>query len=387
MDILYLSPEFPPNYANFVLRLNELGVNVWAMGEADFHFMPEQVRSALTWYVKADLNSRAEVRGALDTLLDVKTSAGGARHFDLVESHNEQWLRLEAFINHTLGIEGITPQDLDRLKKKSVMKEIFRDSGLPVARGQRVEDLEGALALAHDLGYPLILKPDEGVGAGGVHKVVDTAQLRHLWPQLDGDYLMEEFIDAKIVTYDGLTDRSGRICFDSSLVYGDGILDYVLGKDVFFYVNRAMPDRLKQVGSSLVERFGIRRKFFHFEFFVVRDGYMPIEINCRPPGGPILDMMNFSVDDDLYAAYARMVAHGSAEVARHRKYFCCYLGRRDGHYAHGHADILRVFGHRLVDYGENPPLFQNAMGRYRYILRSDSEPEILRMAQFVLQKP
>jgi len=46
-----------------------------------------------------------------------------------------------------------------------------------------------------------------------------------------------------------------------------------------------------------------------------------------------------------------------------------------------------VFGHRLVDYGENPPLFQNAMGRYRYILRSDSEPEILRMAQFVLQKP
>jgi len=40
MDFLYLSPEFPPNYANFVLKLDEMNVNVWGIGEADFYFMP-----------------------------------------------------------------------------------------------------------------------------------------------------------------------------------------------------------------------------------------------------------------------------------------------------------------------------------------------------------
>ena len=202
MEFLYLSPEFPPNYANFVLKLDEMNVNVWGIGEADFHFMPETLRSALKWYVSANLSSTAEVEIALENLLRVKASLGTSPNFDMVESHNEQWLQLEGFINHKLGIDGIQPKDLNRLKKKSVMKKLFKEIDLPVARGERVMDFNHGLRLADDLGYPLILKPDEGVGANGIHKVTNEAHLRHLLAEIKGDYLMEEFIDAKIVTFD-----------------------------------------------------------------------------------------------------------------------------------------------------------------------------------------
>jgi hypothetical protein len=387
MDFLYLSPEFPPNYDNFVLKLDEMNVNVWGIGEADFYFMPEKLRSALKWYVRANLSSAAEVENALDQLLRVKTSLGTSPNFDIVESHNEQWLQLEGFINHKLGIEGIQPKNLNRLKKKSVMKKLFKDSGLPVARGERISDLNHGLRLARDLGYPLILKPDEGVGAVGIHKVINETQLRHLLPETTGDYMLEEFIDAKIVTYDGLVDANGKILFENSLIYGDGVLEYVMGKDTFFYVSRHIPGKLSQIGRRLAKLFDIRRKFFHFEFFRVDDDYMPIEINCRPPGGAILDMMNYSIDDDLYAAYARMIAQGEAVVSNEKKYYCCYLGRRDKDYAHSHFDILATFNHCLVEYSENPPIFQKAMGKHRYILRSASESEILRMADFVLAMP
>jgi hypothetical protein len=387
MDFLYLSPEFPPNYANFVLKLDEMNVNVWGIGEADFYFMPEKLRSALKWYVRANLSSVAEVENALDQLLRVKASLGTSPNFDMVESHNEQWLELEGFINDKLGIDGIQPKDLNRLKKKSVMKKLFKESGLPVARGERIRDFNHGLRLAHDLGYPLILKPDEGVGAGGIHKVTDEAQLRRLLPEINDDYMLEEFIDAKIVTYDGLVDANGSILFENSLIYGDGVLEYVLGKDTFFYVSRHIPDKLSQIGRWLAKLFDIRRKFFHFEFFMVDGDYMPIEINCRPPGGAILDMMNYSIDDDLYAAYASMIVKGEAAVANEKKYYCCYLGRRDKNYLHSHSDILAAFNHCLIDYSENPPIFQKAMGKYRYILRSASESEILRMADFVLTKP
>jgi hypothetical protein len=120
---------------------------------------------------------------------------------------------------------------------------------------------------------------------------------------------------------------------------------------------------------------------------MVGGDYLPIEINCRPPGGAILDMMNYSVDDDLYAAYARMIAQCEAAVATEKKYYCCYLGRRDKDYVHRHSDILAAFGDCLVEHAENPFIFQKAMGKYRYILRSASESEILRMADFVLRKP
>jgi ATP-grasp domain len=387
MEFLYLSPEFPPNYANFVLKLDEMNVNVWGIGEADFYFMPEKLRSALKWYVKANLSSVAEVENALKQLLNIKASLGTSPNFDLVESHNEQWLQLEGFINHKLGITGIQPKNLDRLKKKSVMKRLFKENGLPIARGERIRDFNHGLRLARDLAYPLVLKPNEGVGAGGIHKVIDETQLKRLLSEINGDYILEEFIDAKIVTYDGLVDANGGILFENSLIYGDGVLEYVLGKDTFFYVSRHIPDKLSQIGRRLAKLFDIRRKFFHFEFFRVDGDYMPIEINCRPPGGAILDMMNYSIDDDLYAAYARMIAQGKTVVVNEKKYYCCYLGRRDKDYVHSHSDILAAFNHCLVEYSENPPIFQKAMGKYRYILRSATESEILRIADFVLAKP
>jgi hypothetical protein len=386
MDFLYISPEFPPNYAHFIEHLHSLGLSVWGLGEADFHFMPESLRSALAWYVRVDLNNADAVQHALDELLMRKNAAGHPGSFDLVESHNEQWLTLEGMINEKYGIGGIKQQDLPRLKKKSRMKQLFKDLGLPVARGERITDIQQAMDLAETLGYPLILKPDEGVGAGGIYRVENKNQLKSHLSEIDEDYLIEEFIEGDIVTYDGLTDYDGNIVFENSLVYGDGVLEYVLGKDTFFYVSRDISVDLRSAGQKLVPLFDIRRKFFHFEFFKIGETYMPIEINCRPPGGAILDMMNYSVDDDLYRAYADMIAGGRTTVATQKKYYCCYLGRKDKQYAHSHDEILSAFGHCLVEHDLNPPVFRQAMGTERYIFRSPNEAQILEMADYVLKK-
>ena len=386
MDLLYISPEFPPNYIHFIEHLHARGIRVWGMGEADFYQMPARLRAALTWYVRADLNNADAVQHAVDELLRQKHSCGSGGNFDLVESHNEQWLSLEGMINEKYGIAGIKKQDLPRLKKKSKMKQRFQELGLPVARGELITDISRTLELAATLGYPLILKPDEGVGAGGIYRVDNKTQLQTHLNQLDEDYLLEQFIEGDIVTYDGLTDYDGEIVFENSLIYGDGVLEYVLGKDTFFYVSRHIPTELRAIGRKLVPGFDIRRKFFHFEFFKIDGTYMPIEINCRPPGGAILDMMNYSVDDDLYRAYADMIAGGRPDIQVPKKYYCCYLGRKDKHYTHSHAEILAAFGHNLVEHDLNPPVFRQAMGTERYILRSPEEADILEMAEFVLKK-
>ena len=386
MNLLYISPEFPPNYAHFIEHLHSLDVSVWGLGEAEFYSMPASLRSALTWYVRTDLNNDDAVQDALNELLVQKRACGYAGSFDLVESHNEQWLALEGMINEKYGIDGIKKQDLPRLKKKSIMKQLFEDCGLPVARGQRIADINRALDLADTLGYPLILKPDEGVGAGGIYRVENKSQLKSHLSHIAEDYLIEEFIEGDIVTYDGLTDYDGNVVFENSLIYGDGVLEYVLGKDTFFYVRRHIPDELREAGQKLVPLFDIRRKFFHFEFFNIGETYMPIEINCRPPGGAILDMMNYSIDDDLYRAYAQMIAEGRTSVQPQKKYYCCYIGRKDKRYLNSHDEILATFGHCLVEHNLNPSIFQQAMGTERYIFRSPNEADIFNMADFVLKK-
>lgn len=95
------------------------------------------------------------------------------------------------------------------------MKRIFQEAGLRVARGAVVSSTGEAVRLAGELGYPVFLKPNEGVGAGGTHRVENQAQLEAIFPALREDYIMEEFVDAPIVTYDGLTDNAGRVVFET----------------------------------------------------------------------------------------------------------------------------------------------------------------------------
>ena len=92
MDFLYISPEFPPNYAHFIRH---------------FYAMPADLQAALSWYVRTDLNNPDWVQRAVDALLKRKHALGHPGNFDLVESHNEQWLTLEGLINETYGIDGI----------------------------------------------------------------------------------------------------------------------------------------------------------------------------------------------------------------------------------------------------------------------------------------
>jgi hypothetical protein len=380
MDILYISPEFPPNYANFLRSLHAEGVRVWAIGEADFYGMPADLRACIRWYARTDLKNWRQAEQGINELLEVKHAQGFEGVFDAAESHNEAWLRLEAFINERFAIPGITLRDVHALKKKSVMKRIFQETRLRAARGAVVSTTEEAVRLAEELRYPVILKPNEGVGAGGIHRVDGRAQLEELFPTLREDYILEEFVDAPMVSYDGLTDENGRIIFENSLTYGEGLIEYAQGKDTFFYVNRRVPGRLAEIGASLVARFAIRRKFFHFEFFALNGDFAPIEINCRPPGGAIIDMMNYSINGDLYRAWARMLLRRPLDLPQEKKYFVAFIGRKDKPHALSHPQLVERLGPRLIEYSENPPLYWEVMGRYRYLFRTEGEAELREIA-------
>jgi biotin carboxylase len=359
---------------------------VWAIGEAEFFSLPAELRACIHWYGRTDLKNWRQAVRDINELLEIKHAQGFEGAFDLVESHNEAWLRLEAFINERFAIPGITRLEVDRVKKKSVMKRVFQESGLRVARGAVVSTPEEAVQLAGELGYPVILKPNEGVGAGGAFRVDDAGQLARVFPELREDYLLEEFVEARIVTYDGMTDTEGAVRFENTLVYGEGLIEYAQGKDTFFYVDRKIPEALRQIGRKIVRAFDIRRKFFHFEFFRVDGDYVPIEINCRPPGGAILDMMNYSVDGDLYRAWVQMLLGRPLELPEEKRYCVAYVGRKNTPHALGHDELVARIGTRLVEHAENQPIYWEIMGAHRYIFRCPEEAEILALAAAARQE-
>jgi hypothetical protein len=130
----------------------------------------------------------------------------------------------------------------------------------------------------------------------------------------------------------------------------------------------------------------VRRKFFHFEFFDRGGEYVPIEINCRPPGGAIIDMMNYSIDGDLYRAWARMLMGRTLDLPLEKRYVVAFVGRKDTPHALGHDPLIARIGDRLVEYAENPPLYWEVMGRFRYIFRCPEEADARELAAAARQR-
>ena len=186
---------------------------------------------------------------------------------------------------------------------------------------------------------------------------------------------MEEFISGVIFTFDGLTDRDGRIVFCSSLRYNMGMMEQVNEQlDVMFHTLRNIPADLEEAGREVIRVFDIRERFFHLEFFrtMDTDELVALEINARPPGGPILDIYNHASEIDLYLKWARMITGETVDTQEAEiPWHCAFVGRRDNRaHIHSNSEIMERFGHMVIHHEPVPRVFSSGMGDYYYILRS-----------------
>ena len=74
---------------------------------------------------------------------------------------------------------GPSPDAIERMGDKAVAKQTMKDAGVPVIPGSDglVEDLEQAVMIARDIGYPIIIKATAGGGGKGIRIAQDEEDL------------------------------------------------------------------------------------------------------------------------------------------------------------------------------------------------------------------
>lgn len=382
MNIVFLSPHFPPNFFRFCVQLRHLGANVLGIADAPWEELRSELRDALTGYYRTNMGDYGQVLRACGHF----THEFGK--LDRVESHNEFWLETEARLREDFNIDGFRPASLAKVTLKERMKEGFQAAGIAVARGAVVDSLEQALSFADQIGYPVVLKPDRGVGAASTYRVNDRQELEQVFAKkLPVNYIMEEFIQGVIHSYDGLTDREGNIVFATSHIFSQGIMETVNeDRDIFYYSQRDIPADLEAAGRAAVAAFGIREKFFHLEFFRTDSDQrlVAIEVNMRPPGGLTMDMFNYANDIDLYREWANIVVHNQFSACYHRPYHCAYIGRKSRkNYAHDHQQIMGAYGSMIVHHEPINSVFSAALGDFGYLARAADLEQLKELGRFI----
>jgi len=385
MNFIFLSPYFPDNFSKFCQGLKETGVNVLGIGDAPYDGLKTELKDSLTEYYRVD---DMEDYSQLLKACGYFTSKYGK--IDRIESHNEYWLETDARLRTDFNVQGLKIDEIKPMKYKSKMKKVFNQAGLNTARGKVVNNIEEAEELIAEVDYPVVVKPDNGVGAVETFKLNNQTELVDFFERkLDIDYIMEEYIEGRIYTFDGLTDAEGNLVFSSSLIYNAGIMEAVNeGLDLFYYIPRELPQDIVEAGRKTLEAFELRERFFHFEYFKMSDGkVVALEVNIRPPGGLTLDMFNYANDIDIFRQYGKLVTQYKFDAEISRKYNCFYVGRKNSfNYRNSLGDILNNYGEHVALHEEIAPILAQAIGDYGIIIRTEKLDRGIEAVEYALDK-
>lgn len=384
MNFVFFSPHFPANGADFCRGLKKAGATVLGIGDAPYDTLSPMLKDALSEYYRiVDMEEYDQPLRAIGHLIH------NWGRIDRFESLNEHWLELEAQVRTDFNIFGTKLDYVENLKRKSRMRAFFRKSGVETIAQNKSSDREGAMRFLRRVGYPVVVKPDTGSGASMTYKISNARELDKFFDEKpDGvSFVMEDFIDGLVVTYDGLANRDGEVVFASTTRYDQSVMDVVNNDGHMSYITSpAIEPAIEEAGRKILKAFDVRERFFHIELFQTRrEGkIIALEVNMRPPGAWITDAMNYAYDVDVYQLWADMVVNDAAGAPAKGKYFTAYASRKDRiRYRHDHNAVLAACGGLVRHHAPIEKVFSRAMGNYAYQLRSANLAELREAVAYI----
>lgn len=383
-NFIFLSPNFPESYWKFCAELKNNGIRVLGIGDCAYDELKPELKSSLNEYYRvSNLENYDEVFRAVAFF----TYTYGK--IDYLESNNEYWLERDAKLRTEFHItSGFMQEDMEKVKCKSAMKAYYAAAGIPTARYHLVKDYDAAAAFAAEVGYPVVVKPDNGVGASSTYRLSNEDELKYFFATKDNvQYIMEEMVKGYVRTYDAIIDQNGEPIFESGNVTPNSLMDVVNTNDnSIYYIVKELPEEVKEIGRRTVKSFGVKGRFVHLEYFVLtedqaglgkKDAIIGLEVNMRPAGGYTPDMYNYAYETDVYKIWADMIAFNKSTKSLGNSHHCAFVGRRDGKtFVMDHGAIMEKYGSKMKMIGRIPDALSGAMGNQMYIANLDTDEEL-----------
>lgn len=359
MHVVFVAPFFMDTTLRFVRAVAELpGVQLGLVAQEPKDKVPADLRRSLAGYVQVDdALSPSHIRQGVELL---SQKLGKPKRLLGTLEHIQVQL---AEVRDMLGIPGLRTEQAHNFRDKARMKDALRAAGLPCARHREILKPDDAHDFVAQIGFPIVIKPREGVGAAVTFRV-DTAEeledaLRIIQPSPDRAAVAEEFITGDEHSFE-VVSVGGKPVWHSLTRYDPPPLDVLRNPWIQWTV--LLPreidspewDAVRAVGFKALKALGMSTGISHMEWFRRKDGTVAIsEIAARPPGAQIMTLNTFAHDADLYKAWARLVVFDKF-TPLDRKYAAgaaFFRGQGEGNVKriHGLERAQRDLGHLVVE--------------------------------------
>ena len=370
MNFICISPNYPENYWMFCRGLKRHGATVLAIVDTSYgHLNPNLREYVDEVYIVSSFRNYDEMIKAVGYY----TYRYGK--IDWIESNNEAWLDLDARLRDDFNIHtGFSYQEISNFQSKSNMKKYYEIAGIPTAPYILPNSSQEAIDFAHRVQYPVVLKPDQGVGASHTYQIDNNEDLRQYYQiTRTQPMILEKYIKGDIFTLDGICDANSNIRFLSSLKYVGNCMESIQSqKSIGSYYDFDITEEDYDIANRVVQAFHLKNRFFHGEYFRLSEDIegigkkglvLGLEMNFRPPGGFAPDLLNYSYDIDVYDLWAEVLLTQNASYSKLRRYSAGFVGRRNSiSYKYANEEIEEMFKDEMLGIEKLPPAFARAMG-------------------------
>ncbi|MFH8755917.1 ATP-grasp domain-containing protein [Streptomyces atroolivaceus] len=251
----------------------------------------------------------------IGTLLPQVERLHRALRFDGVVTSCDYYLPAAARIATLLGLPGPSAPAVESACRKDTTRRVLAAAGVPGPRFAVCADGAEATAAARDIGYPLVVKPVDLCAGMLVRRVDDPEQLAEACRALAAfphnargqrrtpHILLEEFLRGPEVSVETVTCRG--------VAHVVGVTDKSVGGAPAFVETGHMfpaalaPDDLADVTGTALRAgaaLGLDDVVAHTEIKLTADGPRVVEVNPRPAGNRITELVRHVTGIDLAAA-------------------------------------------------------------------------------------
>lgn len=127
-----------------------------------------------------------------------------------------------------IPILGTTPEAIDLAEERGAFSQILTDAGLLAPKNGTATEVTGAIAIAEDIGYPVLVRPSYVLGGRGMEIVYDTASLEDYFLRMADQgiigpqhpLLVDRFLDDAIeIDVDAI--------YDGTELYIGGVMEHI----------------------------------------------------------------------------------------------------------------------------------------------------------------
>jgi argininosuccinate lyase len=259
----------------------------------------------------------------IPTLLSTVERLHAVFGFDGVITSCDYYLATAATVAAHLGLPGPAPDAVERAYRKDLTRTALA-ADVPGPRFAMATGWADTADAAESIGYPLVVKPVDLCGGMLVRKVANEGELREAFLALESfpvnardqaripTVLVEELLDGtevsvETVTMDGTTHVIGVT--DKSLA----------GEPWFVESGHMFPadlDGTAAIGVAVaaIQALGLDNTVAHTEIKLTSSGPKLIEVNPRPAGNQITELVRRVTGIDLPAVFAQLAVGGRPDL-------------------------------------------------------------------------